>query len=149
TTIFHWISLCARLIILKSACRWTTTSCANSSAREKSCMKKPTREWLRKAQSDYRVAKKILGMKPMPTDEVCFHRQQAVAQFPTALLQDCGIAFSQTHNLETLGHLLVPHHASLATYQHRLKFLSQFAVDYRYPGMHASARQARSALRWA
>jgi len=24
-----------------------------------------------------------------------------------------------------------------------------FAVDYRYPGMHASARQARSALRWA
>jgi hypothetical protein len=37
----------------------------------------------------------------------------------------------------------------LAAYQQRFKFLSQFAVEYRYPGMHASARQARSALRWA
>lgn len=112
-------------------------------------MKKATREWMRKAESDYRVAKEIMGMKPTPTDEICFHCQQAAEKFLKALLQEMAVAFSKTHNLEALGKLLLPHHASLAAYQHRFKFLSQFAVDYRYPGMHASARQARSALRWA
>ena len=65
------------------------------------------------------------------------------------MLQELAIPFSKTHNLEALGKLLIRHHASLAGYQHRFKFLSQFAVEYRYAGMHASARQARSALRWA
>ena len=65
------------------------------------------------------------------------------------MLQELSVAFSKTHNLEALGKLLLPHHPALAAYQHRFKFLSQFAVDYRYPGMHASARQARAALRWA
>ena len=112
-------------------------------------MKKATREWMRKAESDYRVANKIASMKPMPTDEICFHCQQAAEKFLKALLQELAVAFSKTHNLEALGKLLVPHHASLAAYQQRFKFLSQFAVDYRYPGMHASTRQARSARRWA
>jgi HEPN domain-containing protein len=88
-------------------------------------------------------------MRPIPTDEICFHCQQAGEKFLKALLQELAIAFSKTHNLEALGKLLIPHHTSLAAYQNRFKFLSQFAVDYRYPGMHASARQARSALRWA
>jgi HEPN domain-containing protein len=90
-----------------------------------------------------------MGMKPMPSDEVCFHCQQAAEKFLKALLQELAIAISKTHSLEALGKLLIPYHASLAAYQHRFKFLSQFAVDYRYPGMHASARQARSAFRWA
>lgn len=42
---------------------------------------------MRKAESDYRVAKEISGMKPMPTDETCFHCQQAVEKFLKALLQ--------------------------------------------------------------
>lgn len=88
-------------------------------------------------------------MKPMPTDETCFHCQQAAEKFLKALLQELAIAFSKTHNLEALAKLLVRHHPALAAYQRRFKFLSQFAVDYRYPGMHASARQARAALRWA
>jgi HEPN domain-containing protein len=75
--------------------------------------------------------------------------QQAGEEFLKPLLQELAITFSKTHNLEVLGKLLVPHHASLAAYQHHFKSLSHFAVDYRYPGMHASARQARSALRWA
>lgn len=40
-------------------------------------MKSATREWVRKAESDYRVAKEIIGMKPAPTDEICFHCQHA------------------------------------------------------------------------
>lgn len=87
-------------------------------------------------------------MKPMPTDEICFHCQQAVEKFLKALLQEAAVAFYKTHNLEALGKLLFAQHASLAVHQKHFKFLSQFAVDYRYPGLHASARQARAALRW-
>ncbi|HVA45192.1 MAG TPA: HEPN domain-containing protein [Pirellulales bacterium] len=66
-------------------------------------MKKATREWMRKAESDYRVAKEIASMKPMPTDEVCLHCQQAAEKFLKALLQELAVAFSKTHNLEALG----------------------------------------------
>jgi hypothetical protein len=30
-----------------------------------------------------------------------------------------------------------------------MTFLSQFAVDYRYPGENATKRQVEAALRWA
>jgi hypothetical protein len=44
---------------------------------------------------------------------------------------------------------LLPHHPSLRSQRRGLAFLSQFAADVRYPGDHASKRQAAAALRWA
>lgn len=51
----------------------------------------------------------------MPSDEICFHCQQAVEKFLKALLQEAAVAFYKTHNLEALGKLLLPQYASLVS----------------------------------
>lgn len=66
-----------------------------------------------------------------------------------ALLQEAGVVVPRTHNLEDLWHLLLPHDATLRPLRRSLVSLSRFAVDYRYPGMSASRRDAQSALRMA
>src|SRR5438128_2849063 len=53
-------------------------------------MKKLTAAWIRKAESDYRVAKNLAVMRPPAHDEVCFHSQQAAEKFFKALLQEWG-----------------------------------------------------------
>ena len=49
----------------------------------------------------------------------------------------------------TLLALLAPHHPSLRSLWRGLAFLTQFAVEARYPGFDATKRQAEAALRWA
>jgi HEPN domain-containing protein len=109
-------------------------------------MQKLTREWLRKAESDLRVAGLLVAHKPPPTDEICFHCQQAVEKYLKALLQESGHRVPYTHDLEDLYDLLVPLHPVLGLQKARLGQLTQYAVDYRYPGMHAHSAHARSAL---
>jgi HEPN domain-containing protein len=43
-------------------------------------MKKLAAAWIRKAESDFRVARKLAGMQPPAHDEVCFHSQQAAGR---------------------------------------------------------------------
>lgn len=66
-----------------------------------------------------------------------------------SLLQEAGAVVPRTHNLEDLWHLLLPHDATLRPLRRPLVSLSRFAVDYRYPGMSASRRDAQSSLRMA
>ena len=51
-----------------------------------------------------------------------------------ALLQELGQPVLKTHNLLVLLQSLVPHAPTLAALRRRLLALSQFAVDFRYPG---------------
>jgi HEPN domain-containing protein len=66
-----------------------------------------------------------------------------------ALLEELHLSVEKTHELENLLDQLLPHHPSLRSQRRGLAFLSQFAVGVRYPGDHASKRQAAAALRWA
>jgi HEPN domain-containing protein len=66
-----------------------------------------------------------------------------------AFLQELGVPFRQTHELEELLDLAIPHDKKLGGLRRGLTFLTDFAVDYRYPGENATARQSKSALRWA
>jgi HEPN domain-containing protein len=65
------------------------------------------------------------------------------------LLEELGLAVAKTHGLDQLLTSLQPHHPTLGSLRRGLQFLSEFAVDVRYPGNSASKRQAASALRWA
>jgi HEPN domain-containing protein len=112
-------------------------------------MKKLTAEWVRKAEADLRAARLALTVRPLLTDNAAFACQQALEKYLKALLQEAGLAFPKTHDLEKLHKLLPPAAGSLTVHQRAFKVLSAYAVDYRYPGRHASARQARSALRLA
>src|SRR5690348_6294952 len=112
-------------------------------------MKNLTAEWVRKAEVDYRVARKLAKSRPPMHDPVCFSCQQTVEKYLKALMEEQGLVVPRTHNLEDLLNLLLPSPPSLLALRRGCKFLIQFAVDVRYPGFYARKRQAEAALRWA
>jgi HEPN domain-containing protein len=111
-------------------------------------MKRLTAEWVRKAESDYQLAVQIVdGSQPFH-DQVCFLCQQSAEKYLKALLKEAGANVPRTHNLLALLSLVTPHHR-LGGLLRGLKFLTDFAVDMRYPPVRATKRQATAALRWA
>lgn len=64
-------------------------------------------------------------------------------------MEEIGLAVPKIHDLDVLLTALVPHYSTLRSLRRGLLFLSDFAVDNRYPGKNASKRQAIAALRWA
>jgi HEPN domain-containing protein len=112
-------------------------------------MKKTTGEWVKKAEQDYVVAQQGRRSKVPVHDSVCFHCQQCAEKYLKGLMEDLDLSVPKTHDLETLLNALAPHHPTLRSLRRGLLFLSDFAVDVRYPGKSASKRQAISAVRWA
>ena len=112
-------------------------------------MKRSTREWVRKAESDYRLAAGIARRREKFHDELCFHCQQSAEKYLKALLEELGVTIPKTHKLLALMHLLNTNYQMLRSLRRGLDFLTRFAVATRYPGDWASKRQAAAALRWA
>src|SRR5262249_45998255 len=108
-----------------------------------------TREWVQKAEADFRVAEKLSRGREPFHDQVCFHCQQSAEKYLKALMQELGLVVPRTHILRSLLSRLVGHHPSLRSLGRGVKFLTRFAIDTRYPGDRASKRQATAALRWA
>lgn len=112
-------------------------------------MKKAAREWVRKAESDYNLANQVAAANKPFHDQVCFLCQQSAEKYLKTLFAERGLAIPRTHNLDDLLGLLLSHHPSLRSLRRGLIFLTDFAVEIRYPGERASKRQAASAVRWA
>ena len=112
-------------------------------------MKKTTREWIKKAEQDYVVAEQESRSEIPVHDAVCFHCQQCAEKYLKGLMEELGLAIPKTHFLAGLLSALVPHHLTLRSLKRGLQFLSDFAVDFRYPGKAANKRQAAAAFRWA
>jgi HEPN domain-containing protein len=112
-------------------------------------MKKLTAEWVKKAEADFVIARRISRSKIPLHDGVCFHCQQLAEKYLKATMEELGLTVPRTHNLVALLPLLTPHRASLQSLRRGLDFLTRFAVDPRYPGDSTSKRQAQAALRWA
>ena len=112
-------------------------------------MKRLTREWVNKAEADFRAACRLGEAGVRLHDQTCFHCQQSAEKYLKALLQELGLAIPRTHILRDLVDLLLPQHAELTALGRGVKFLTRFAVETRYPGESATRRQADAALRWA
>ena len=112
-------------------------------------MKRATRDWVRKAEADFRAAEKVAAGSDPLHDQTCFHCQPCSEKYFKAILEELGQHIPKTHHLGHLVGLLLPVYPSLRSFRHRLVFLNQFAVDTRYPGKYASKRQAAAAYRWA
>jgi HEPN domain-containing protein len=93
------------------------------------------------------AARELAARRPPLRDIVCFHCQQAVEKYLKALLQELGVSFPKTHDLELLLDLLLPYASTLNALRRRLDALTNFAVEYRYPIVRATLRQMQSALR--
>src|SRR5947209_1538597 len=101
-------------------------------------MKKSTRAWVSKAEHDHLVAQRSNRDKTPLHDVVCFHCQQCVEKYLKAMLEEFALSVPRTHNLDDLLNLLLPYHPTLRAFRRGLIFLSDFAVQVRYPGDSAS-----------
>jgi HEPN domain-containing protein len=111
-------------------------------------MKRLTKEWVQKAENDFLAAKTIAGASPQLHEAICFHCQQCAEKYLKALLQESGDPVPRTHELVALLSLVAPHY-KVRGVMRGLKFLTDFAVEIRYPPVRATKRQASAALRWA
>lgn len=63
-----------------------------------------------------------------------------------ARLTEAGISFPRTHDLLQLLNACLAVEPLWAAYAQAVDVLSDYAVDFRYPGRSASLREARTAL---
>jgi HEPN domain-containing protein len=84
-------------------------------------------------------------MVPPQHDAVCFHCQQSAEKYLKALLEELGLKVPRVHNLDDVLNLLLRHHPALRSLRRGLIFLTDFAVETRYPGDNAAKRQAMAA----
>ena len=111
-------------------------------------MKRLTREWIDKAEDDFRVARSNMrSRKSRVPDAICFHCQQTAEKVLKARLCEDGIPFPKTHDLSTLLSLLVPAFPLWAALNSSAKNLNSYAVNIRYPGDTASLAEARQAMK--
>jgi len=92
------------------------------------------REWVIKAENDFRTASYTLRMaRGCPTDAVCFHAQQCVEKYLKAFLVCTGVDFPKTHDIERLVGLL-PKSIWLRLSVEEQRRLTAYATVTRYPG---------------
>lgn len=63
-----------------------------------------------------------------------------------ALLQESGIAFGRTHNLEALLTLLLERYPDWARMRAAFRELTAYAIETRYPGESSDKEMARQAM---
>ncbi len=95
-------------------------------------------------QPDHAAANRI-----DPCDIWAFVAVECAEKYLKALLEELGLPVPKVHELDALLTMLLPHHSMLKSLRRGLLFLTDFAVDTRYPGNRATKRQAKAAVRWA
>ena len=110
-------------------------------------MKAATHDWVRKAEGDYLAALALSRRRKVPLyDQICFHCQQSAEKYLKARLEEAGIFSPKTHDLERLLVLVTTVEPLWSSLRLRLKRLTDYAVDFRYPGNEATGQDAKTAL---
>ena len=111
-------------------------------------MKLTTREWVDKAEADYAAALLLRrSRKKHSRDIVCFHLQQCVEKYLKARLEEAGISFPRTHDLERLLDLAVAVEPLWESLRPAMATITDYAVEVRYPGRTTSPAEAKILLR--
>lgn len=114
-------------------------------------MKRLTAEWVAKAESDLVIVERESRARRNPSyDGICFHAQQCSEKYLKARLCEAGIRVEKVHDLGVLLERVLPVEPLWEVHRSDLAYLSDFAVNFRYPGESASrltALRARSLCR--
>ncbi len=111
-------------------------------------MKPMTVEWVEKAEGDFLVASQIMRRrKQRVLDAACFHCQQTVEKYFKARLCEAGLMFRKTHDLVELLSLLLPVEPLWKPFLSAVQLLTDYAVDFRYPGDNATLSDTRQCLK--
>jgi HEPN domain-containing protein len=110
-------------------------------------MKQATREWIKKAESDFQLASSLARRrKILVCEQTCFFCQQSEEKYLKACREEGGIRFPKTHDLEDLVHLLLPLEPLWSALMPAAQHLTAFAVRFRYPGYDATPKDVKKAL---
>jgi HEPN domain-containing protein len=93
-----------------------------------------TREWIRKAESDFKTADHLLQGGPAFAEGTAFHSQQAAEKYLKAFLVWHQIEFQKTHDIEALLRLAGKVADKIPEILGDTVILTPYGVDYRYPG---------------
>ncbi len=111
-------------------------------------MKQSTTQWVDKAEEDWDVAQRSYRARKRPSyDAACFHAQQCVEKYLKARLNEAGVVFRKTHDLVDLLKQVVTVEPNWASLQAQAIYLTDFAVQYRYPGRDAIKADAQKAIK--
>ena len=91
------------------------------------------RQWLAKAESDWKTVSLLSAHTDCPQDTVCFHCQQYVEKLLKAFLTLMGIEAPRTHNLRRLIQLVEPGLPELGALIDESDSLTEHGVSSRYP----------------
>ena len=111
-------------------------------------MKPSTREWIKKAESDWQAALALSRKRKLTFhDEACFHCQQSAEKYIKARLEEADIRFLKTHDLYQLLQNVLPAEPLWSALLPALLRLNRYAVRFRYPGNEATAKNAKDSIK--
>jgi HEPN domain-containing protein len=109
-------------------------------------MKLLTYEWVEKAENDWSSLNREIRVRKNPNyDAVCFFAQQCVEKYIKARLVEADIYFKKTHDLGYLLELSAQIEPLWTTYDRELRLLTDYGVEFRYPGASADLEIAKNA----
>ena len=110
-------------------------------------MREVTKEWISKAEGDYRSADVLLHQIEIPEiDTTCFHCQQCAEKYVKAFLTEKDIDFPRNHDLVRLLELCLTVDAGFENIRNQLRRLENYGVVIRYPGMTVPLEMAHEAF---
>jgi HEPN domain-containing protein len=108
-------------------------------------MKEIVKEWLDKADKDLMVCEELMDNEEF-SDAAAFHAQQSAEKYLKSLWEFFGVEIVKTHDLYFLREKLMEKTKEASVFNEAdLHFLTQFAIDYRYPGENAIMGEAKDA----
>ena len=114
-------------------------------------MKPLVAEWIAKAEADFATLEREARVRKNPNyDGICFHAQQCAEKYLKARLCAAGLPIQKIHDLVRLLDQNLPLEPLWETYRFDLAHLTDYAVEFRYPGDTATretAMQARKLCR--
>ena len=131
---------------LANRLRWGDSYLREIVARAKVLYEKNHKAVDTEAEHDVLAARHLFKLKLLLSDEICFHCQQAIEKYLKSMLAERGLPIHKTHDLTILLNHLLPLDPTLRSLRPGLKGVTRYAVEYRYPGLNTTARQARLAF---
>jgi HEPN domain-containing protein len=112
-------------------------------------MRPTTAEWVAKAEEDFGVLERECRARKKPAySAIAFHAQQCAEKYLKARLCEAGREVARIHDLVILMEHVLPLSPEWELFRADLRFLTDFAVSYRYPGMAADRKKALEARRF-
>ena len=109
-------------------------------------MKPLVAEWIGKAEGDFAMLERESRARKNPNyDGICFHAQQCAEKYLKARLCQAGVHFAKVHDLNALLAQVLAVEPLWETFRKDLAYLSDFAVQFRYPGESANRATALKA----